>query len=799
MSPIRYSVFLILICAANQAAAQKRTAEYNLPSGYINIGDSIYLLTGGCKNSWIILKEKEIPAIVIKELSQPLQKIKIPLLTVHGNILYNFTYRSYIDTPFAETGVMQHLVQTNLNFLIKGKYPLRMTVSNRNSNSPYFRDATDVTFQFNRQQLLEQIKLDLRSKVTSLVHAQQLAQLENFRQQQLSQAMQLQGWLSSPARMQELVEEKERRLRSDADEKKNAIPNINGLPNASLPDIKTATAQVRTIMTPLVWKQIDRQRNKAAVVKDKISDTVKGVAANKMDQLQDKVAGIKKDSTVLEKIQDKKEQLAKLQTDIKKQEQKLHREKKKVQDSVNNIRREISSLSSGAGLYAFMKRHHISRDSLTKMQKLLLAVNKIGIGRSWLDYSELTVKNVSLTGFNIELNPAPFYLAAAVGKLNYRYRDFILKGNRSLPGQTLGLVRGGIGRLDKNYFILTVYNGKKELLSNAAAGNPISLQKVLGISGEAKFMLNTNNYIFAEIAKSSYGNNTAAQSSQSNLEKTLDWKLRTNEAYSVKLFSQYPLTDTRLQASYRKMGENFQSFTLYPTGSNQDAWMARVTQSFWKRKLVADAAIRKNDFVSPIAAPGYNSRAVFKSFQLTFRAAKYPFISVGYYPSSQLSLSNNNVLMENQYNTLNATVSHNYSFKSIAMNSNVLFTRFYNSGSDTGFIYYNATSYTFTQSIYIASLMLQGQVAVTDQQNLHLFTAEPLLSYQFKNRISVSGSFKWSRLNHAETLLGGTAGINMYFKKLGTLQLSYDKSWLPGYSRLLVPVDIGRAGFYREF
>jgi hypothetical protein len=212
-----------------------------------------------------------------------------------------------------------------------------------------------------------------------------------------------------------------------------------------------------------------------------------------------------------------------------------------------------------------------------------------------------------------------------------------------------------------------------------------------------------------------------------------------------------------------------------------------------------DAAIRKNDFLSPVAAPNFNSRMIFKSIQATLRIPKYPFVSVGYYPSSQLSLSNDNILTESQYNTFNALVSHNYTVKGLAMNSNAMYTKFYNSGSDSGFIYYNASSYTITQSFYLGALTLQAMAAVTDQQNLKLVTLEPMINYQFKNKISVSGSFKWSRLNHTENLFGGTAGLNLYFKKLGTLQLNYDKSWLPGYSRVLIPVDIGRMSFYREF
>jgi len=40
------------------------------------------------------------------------KETKPAFITVHGNISYNFFYRSEIDTPFAESNVMQHQVQT---------------------------------------------------------------------------------------------------------------------------------------------------------------------------------------------------------------------------------------------------------------------------------------------------------------------------------------------------------------------------------------------------------------------------------------------------------------------------------------------------------------------------------------------------------------------------------------------------------------------------------------------------------------------------------------------------------------
>jgi hypothetical protein len=41
--------------------------------------------------------------------------------------------------------------------------------------------------------------------------------------------------------------------------------------------------------------------------------------------------------------------------------------------------------------------------------------------------------------------------------------------------------------------------------------------------------------------------------------------------------------------------------------------------------------------------------------------------------------------------------------------------------------------------------------------------------------------------------------MSVLFKKIGTIQLNYDKTFLPGYNKTLMPVDIGRMSFYRVF
>jgi hypothetical protein len=505
---------------------------------------------------------------------------------------------------------------------------------------------------------------------------------------------------------------------------------------------------------------------------------------------------------VTDKMADVKSRMAKLKDSIQAVEKRLATAKKNITDTVNKIRKAISTATNPEALYTAMEKSGISKDQLTRAQRFLLSVRQVGIGRSWIDYSELTVKNISIAGFNIEMNPSRYYLAFAAGKVNYRFRDFIYNNNKNnLPNQSVALMRAGIGRKEKNNVIVTFYDGKKSVLNstNTAAFNAV--QHILGVSVEARYALDANNYLTAEIAKSSYYSNAAQQPRSSDLTaKLFNLKESSNQAYSVKLNSYYPQSNTRFTGFYKKLGENFQSFTLYPAGTNQEAWMARFNQLFWKKRLTLDAAIRKNDFVSPVAAPSFNSKNIFKSLQATLRVPKYPFVSVGYFPSSQLSLSNNNILTESQYNTLNAVVSHSYLFKQrLSMNTNLLYTKFFNSGTDTGFIYFNAASWSVNHSIFISQLQFQSGLTVTDQQQLHLVTLEQQLSWQARKTISFSAGLKWTRENHDKNLFGGTAAMSIYLKRLGNLLFHYDKTYLPGYNRTLVPVDIGQFSFYREF
>jgi arsenate reductase-like glutaredoxin family protein len=736
---------------------------------------------GKCKEVFSINKFIPYPAAAAITARVNTTGPSSPLIAVHGNILYNFSYKSYIDTPFAQHDLTQHFIQTSLNFTVKEKYPVKAILSSRITNSPYFKDAFNVNLEFSRQQMLENIKRDMKKKAADLISVANLKKEEIAYGQMQAKVNDLKKWVEDPQRLREIAEEK----RNSATAKARQILSEEQWPSQLPVNKKNLSASsAAQAAGSYIQKKADAEKSKA---KDSVSTAVK--------------KSILQDSTYLNKYNAKKAELLKLTNDLNKAKSLLSKSQKAIQDSVNKIRGEINSINSPTRLYAFMEKNGMSKDSLTKMQKVLLSINKVEIGRSWLDYSELTVKNVSLNGINVEMNPGNFYFAAAAGKLNYRFRDFILKNNTSSPGQSLYLLRAGVGKKESSNLIFTFYSGKKSLLNNVAPGSIYGTQKIVGLSAEGKFNLDANNYIIVEAAKSSYGNNFDPRQNGSQLiRKALDLKVRSNEAYSIKLFSQNPATDTKLSAYYRKTGENFQSFNLYPINVNESAWMVRANQNLWKKRINIDAAVRKNDFAGPLSSiAGYSAKTIFKSLQVSLRAPKLPFVSVGYYPSTQLSLLPNNILIENQYNTLNTIISHSYSIRKLAMNTNAVYTKFYNTGSDTGFIYFNASSYTLNHSVFISKFTFESGASVTDQRNLYLLTLEQSLSYRLRDNISLTAGAKKSRLNHTENLWGGTAAMSIRLRKFGTLQFNYDKTFLPGYNKVLMPVDMGRMSFYREF
>jgi hypothetical protein len=766
-------------------------AKYN---PYHLLNDSIIILTlgGACKNrKFIYTKLDDVKVYPQHEWGSD----KEDLLKIHGNVLYNFNYRSYIDTPFQQTGMVQHTIQTFMDGDIAGKYPFRAVFTYRASNSPYFSNTSDVSVQYRQSDMIEKVKSDLRKDADSSVDKSLLINPS------LKYGLRHMGRPDSLTNINPYTKELHKEFDSlykayaqkRMDLEKLQTGNLNPLQaiveareaklnKQSLPGDSSGTSKWK-------WPSFDNAYNehKGRLKYDSTDSAHLSKDKAKVDSGEAKILRTQDRINVLKK-------------EIADDEKKILFFQKKVSDSALLVKRRINQLNSPEAVSDYISKNDTAENSrLTKAQKLLLSVDQLGIGRSWINYSELTVSNVSLNGFNVEMNPGNYYVAAAAGSVNSQFRDFILNNNTA-ASQSVKLLRLGVGKKNSNNFIFTIYSGRKAQLNTTGISDSAATQPIVGASISTTKVVDKNTTVTLEYARSSYANAyDPAQVNKGLLARVLNFKMNSNEAWAVNFKSVYPLTNTKIDGSYRKMGEAFQSFTIYATNVKQDAYLFHANQLLCKKRLSIDASVRKNDFNSPLTAPGYSNTTVFKSAQVSLAIPGYPFVSVGYYPSSQLFTGANSVVYQSWYNTFNAIASHTYKEAGLNMNTNAVYTKFYNNSSDTSFAYFNASSFTLTHSVYVSPFMLQANLTLTDQVAIHLLTIEPLVTYTYKNIVSLTASAKWSRLNNVQTLWGGTAGMSVLINHFGTIQFHYDKVYLPAYNRTLMPVDMGRITYNKEF
>src|SRR5206468_6230233 len=120
------------------------------------------------------------------------------------------------------------------------------------------------------------------------------------------------------------------------------------------------------------------------------------------------------DSTNIEAAyKEKKQQADSLRTRISVLQQKIKTVSRQSQESVNKVCRDIEQAKNPEKLKEIMEAHHIADSILPKGYKTLMAIRSFGIGRSVVNYSELSAKNITVNGAQVEYNPSAYYAVAA--------------------------------------------------------------------------------------------------------------------------------------------------------------------------------------------------------------------------------------------------------------------------------------------------------------------------------------------------------------------------------------------------
>jgi hypothetical protein len=692
--------------------------------------------------------------VKIAEHVEPVKPKHVPFLQVHGNIMYNVNYYSNIDTPYNEQDIYQHTVQTYLDVTVKGQYPMRVYLTNRFTNSKLFRNFSDLNFNYNNTQFTQKIKTQLREKfLASLPSPTAPDSLKTELDATIKKLKVLDGWIKNPGLLQKMVEAREKAWR---DSVKATLSS-----DVKLPATETNGAK----------------------------DTV--LAKLNLDSL-----------SIYQQYTIKKQQADSLRARIVVLQQMIKSAKGQSQEAVSKVCREIEQAKNPAKLKAIMEENHIGDSILPKGYKTLMAIRSFGIGRSVVNYSELSAKNISVNGFQAEYNPDAYY-ALATGTVDYRFRDFIVKGPKQ-SGQYLTVLRYGRGLKDGNNIIFTWFGGRRQLY-NAGTVDSQQIQTpsaaLMGFTLEGTYRLTRNIMFTAEVAKSSYPVYARDSSGKNSLpSQMLEMSNRHNEAYSLKADAFFPKTQTTVRGTFKRLGANFQSFSTFTDGSAQTAWSANVQQLFFKRQLTLTLGANTNDFSNPFIGSQYKSTTVFKSIQATWRRNKWPVMSVGYFPSSQITKLGDGVYQENLFYTLTGNVTHSYKVRQLMMNSAMVYTQFYNRSTDSGFVYFNTKNLLLSQSAFWQQLTLQANASGAFNQDYKLYTMEGKALYNINKYIMLGGGIKYNYQTEFNIeQLGYSAETTLQIPKVGQIQFSAEKGFIPGMNKQLVPNNTGRATYFKTF
>ena len=773
---------------------------------YYNAGDSaVYyflFIPGICKGNYYsthIFKLQSLPVQVQPVISKE-SVLSHAIPTIHGDVSYDFLYRSAMDTPYAGDHIMQHSARANIYTTIKKTLPVAIHINTRQSNSWLFKNYIDASIEFDGQTWQSGLKEKLKAKMMEQIRQSNTDSLlyaglqKNYAlQQQLSQ------WLQDGRQIQQLMDSRQ------------SVASIMSDTDISEYTKKILEESVKTYLQ-------DTMQNAVSYVSERTDHTQwmhKGAALSgntkrlnvlkKQDMSSSTTTALsgkqEKAIAYLKEYMEKKEKYKQVSDEVQQWEEKYNKAKTSTRQAMDSVRQLVDATDAPALLQSLVKKYGLDSNSTYRRVKQLMAIKRFSIGRSMVDYSELSAKNISVTGVNAAYNDR-FYYAVAAGTVDYRYRDFIV--NRShAPQQWLTLVRAGIGKKEANSLILTAYRGSKE--APGFAGNNVPLSNpVLGITIEGRFYVNKHNYIIAEIAKSSYPkyaplqNLPARQHGNNRSAKVSAFSDRSNEAYSIQLFSSIPSTATRMYGQYKRMGLNFQSFTVFNYNAQYSAWQLRADQYFFKRTLFVTASVKNNEYNSPYTIYNYKSNAIFKSIQATLRMKKWPLISAGYMPSSQLNIVGSEV-METRFNMIMATASYVYRVKQYYMHVSAMYSKFFNDAGQQKFVYYNASTWMINHSIAGRGYTFNSMLSLSYSQDYKLVTADEGIQYTISKWLKAGGGLKLNGMNGQPPKSGYYGNAQMQLNTLGAVNILFDRGFLPGMSQTLLPNDMFRIIYFKTF
>lgn len=332
----------------------------------------------------------------------------------------------------------------------------------------------------------------------------------------------------------------------------------------------------------------------------------------------------------------------------------VDRLKSKIKDRISEkIKEAISSVDSSLGkldIEALSDPNKLAESAeklglISPAEKLFLNIKTLGIGKTYPEYSALTVSGVPVNGVNLEFNPGILYFAIAAGKNSDGINEVSFK--RSFLAGRIGL-----GEKENAHLFFTLLKMKDDDRSilpplntfltpqenqvMGAEGKTFLFNKLLALSGEGAVSMFTRDLRDADIQDGSL---------PGFVKGIYNPKLSTSFDYAIQgraVFDQ-PKNDTYFSFEVNRIGPGYLSLAAPNIRSDQLMFQAKLNKKFSDKKISMKTFVKiYQDNTINWKASTTTTTSFGISFDFNF--PKIPYFSFGYSPYFQ----GNDALPENQ-------------------------------------------------------------------------------------------------------------------------------------------------------
>ncbi len=354
----------------------------------------------------------------------------------------------------------------------------------------------------------------------------------------------------------------------------------------------------------------------------------------------------------------------------------LDRLKSKIKDRISEKVKEIvSSADSSFGkldIEALTDPNKFTENAeklglISPAEKLFLNIKTLGIGRTYPEYSELTVSGVPVNGLNLEFNPGILYLAVAAGNNTEGIAEVSYK--RSFMAGRIGLGQKENAHLfftllkmkDDDQSILPPVNSFLAPQENQVFGTEgkISLfNNLLALKGEGAVSLFTRDLRDADIQDGSL---------PSFVKSIYNPKISTSYDYALRVSAVFdqPKNDTYGSFAISRIGPGYISLAAPNIRSDQLMLEAKINKKFPGKKIGMKMYIK---FYQDNVVNWKTSTTTTASFGLSFdfNFPKLPYFSIGYSPYFQNNDAvHANQLMKNDNHIVNFMTGYSYQISGV--------------------------------------------------------------------------------------------------------------------------------------